>query len=410
MTNYNYPKSAAEAKAMDDADPLARFREMFILPEGVTYLVGHSLGPASRAAVQSAAHTAEDEWARGLVGSWNAAGWIDLATTVGGQVARLIGVEAADVVLCDSVSLNLYKLAGALLKTPNMANRVLVNAHEFPTDQYMMENLARQTGAGFQRVAEGEDIAALENGGVLVKSLVDYRTAEIADMQRYETVAALSGGAVIWDLSHATGVLNLALAARGVKYAVGCTYKYLNGGPGAPAFVYVHSDYIDQLETPLPGWLGHKAPFDFSPDYESASGVRRFVSGTPGILSLSALHGALAVFDKVRMADVEHKARCLGALCLARFQALGLASPSPQNAALRGGHVSVQHPNGYEVSRAMAERGHQTDFRTPDTIRFGLSPLFLRYQDVWQALDDLADILDTESWKAPRFAVRQWVT
>ena len=395
---------------MDDADPLARLRTKFIIPEGITYLVGHSLGPATHAALKRAEHTAQEEWAMRLVGSWNSAGWIDLASKVGGQVACLIGAEAKDVVVCDSVSLNLYKLAGALLKTPDMTKRLIVNAHEFPTDQYMMESLANLTGAEFQRVETAEDVAALQKGGVLVKSLVDYRSAEIADVAHYEHVAATSGGAVIWDLSHATGVLNLELVAAGAKYAAGCTYKYLNGGPGAPAFIYVHSDHIDQLETPLPGWLGHKTPFDFASDYTSAPGVRRLISGTPGILSLSALEGALTVFEDVDMADVEYKARCLGELCLARFQALGLVTSSPQEAELRGGHVSVQHTNGYEVSRALAERGHQTDFRTPDTIRFGLSPLFLRYQDVWQTLDDLADILETESWKAPRFAARQLVT
>lgn len=395
----------------DSRDLLASKRVLFDLPEGETYLVGHSLGPPPRSALTGVANTAQSEWKDGLVGSWNSAGWIDLPGRVGARLAALVGVASEEVIVCDSVSLNIYKLASALLEGPGRARRLIVEESEFPTDQYMIERLAMLSGAEFLRAANGQGRAALASGGgVLVKSLVDFRTGAIEDVPAYETAADQNNGAMIWDLSHATGVLNLQLADWGARYAAGCTYKYLNGGPGAPAFVYVRGDCIEALDTPLPGWLGHAAPFAFDVSYTPAPGVQRFVSGTPGILSMSALSGALDVFDGLDMSAVEAKAQKLGDMCLHRFAALGLASHSPGIGAPRGGHVSFIHPSGYPISRALSERGHKSDFRTPDIIRFGLSPLFLRYVDVWRTLDDLADILATDAWKAPRFNVREKVT
>lgn len=410
MSEIAYPTSLAEAEALDANDPLAGAREAFRLPEGVTYLVGHSLGPASHRALETLQSAAARDWSEGLVGSWNTAGWIDLPATVGARIARLIGVPSDKVVVCDSVSLNLFKLVGALVALPGMARRIIVEAGEFPTDQYILERLADLVSAEFVRAPAGEGAGALDRGGVLVRSLVDYRSAAVADVEGIEETARRSGGAVVWDLSHATGVIDLNLANRGARFAVGCTYKYLNGGPGAPAFIYAAGDEAGRLETPLAGWLGHARPFAFEDHYEAAGGLQRFLAGTPPILSMAALNGALDVFEGVSMAQVEAKARRLGDMCLAGFEALGLASPSPPIGTRRGGHVSLRHGDGYAVSRALAERGHQTDFRTPDTIRFGLSPLFLGYGEVWRTLEDLKDILATEEWRDPRFAIRAKVT
>lgn len=410
MQHAEFPRSLADAEAFDASDPLASARLEFDLPEGVTYLVGHSLGPPPRRALSALHGAGHEDWARGLVGSWNTAEWIDMPASVGRRIAHLIGVPADDVIVCDSVSMNLFKLVGALIGANALPSRIIVEAGEFPTDQYILERLARVSGAQFVRAEAGAGADALEQGGVFVRSLVDYRTAKIADVKAVEATARKHGGAVVWDLSHATGVIDLKLSDWGVKYAVGCTYKHLNGGPGAPAFLYVDSEYINGLETPIAGWLGHARPFDFDDAYQPASGVQRFVAGTPPILSMAALNGALDIFDSVSMKDIEDKAQRLGAMCLAAFARLNLSTTTPPSPAQRGGHVNFSHPDGYALCQAMAARGFKTDFRTPSTIRLGLSPLFLSYVDVWRTLEALEDILKTETYRNPRFSVRSKVT
>jgi len=410
MRYAEFPNSFEDAVAFDAKDPLAAARSEFSLPDGITYLVGHSLGPPPRRALAALRDAGAREWAAGLVGSWNTAGWIDLPAAVGARIARLIGVGAEDVIVCDSVSINLFKLVGALTGTESLSKRIIVESGEFPTDQYILERLANISGAEFVRAEAGAGPDALEQGGVLVRSLVDYRTAKIADVQAVEGKARKHGGAVVWDLSHATGVLDLKLSDWGVKYAVGCTYKHLNGGPGAPAFLYVESGQIRGLDTPIAGWLGHARPFGFEDVYEPADGMQRFVAGTPPILSMAALNGALDIFEAISLRDIEDKAQKLGSLYLSAFAKLGLETTTPPSANDRGGHVNFSHPEGYALSRALAERGFQSDFRTPTTIRFGLSPLFLSYVDVWRALEALEDILKTEAYRAPRFSVRAKVT
>lgn len=410
MQSAEFPVSRDDAVAYDQKDPLASARSKFVVAEDVTYLVGHSLGPPTRRALDRLRHAGEVEWAGGLVGSWNTAGWIDLPSTVGARLAELIGVEAEDVIVCDSVSINLFKLVGALMNAKGLSKRIIVEAGEFPTDQYILERLAQVSGAEFVRADPGAGPDHLETGSVFVRSLVDYRTAAIADVRAVEVQAHKQGSAVVWDLSHATGVMDLKLADWGVKYAVGCTYKYLNGGPGAPAFIYVDSNHVGGLDTPLAGWLGHARPFAFEDVYEPSDGVQRFVAGTPPILSMSALNGALEVFDTVSLKDVENKAQRLGDMCLTVFSRLCLPSSSPTIGTGRGGHVSLSHPEGYAVSRALAERGIKTDFRPPTTIRFGLSPLFLSYVDVWNALEALEDVLKTQAYREPRFSIRSKVT
>jgi kynureninase len=404
------PTTREECEARDRTDPLAAVRAAFTLPEGVIYLDGHSLGPATHAALTRVQATAQDEWGRGLIRSWNDAGWFELPRTVGGKLARLIGARADEVIVTDSVSVNLFKLATAALP---LARRrvVIVEDGEFPTDQYIAEGIASVTGAELMRVdvAKGADVLA-RTGGVLIKSVANYRTSLVEDIAAGEAVAAQAGGVIVWDLSHATGVLDLQLNAHGAKLATGCTYKFVNGGPGAPSFIYARGDFAARMQSPVSGWFGHAAPFAFDAGYRPLEGVGRFAAGTPGILSLSTLDTALSAFDGVAMSDVARKARALGDLVAARTAALGLESISPADSRNRGGHVSVRHADGYAVTQALIARGIIPDFRAPDAIRFGMAPLYLRFIDVWDAMDHLAEILATRAWDRPEFMRRAAVT
>lgn len=410
MTGIKTPTTRAECERLDDADPLAAKRPAFSLPEGVIYLDGHSLGPATHAALERVSHTSREEWATGLIRSWNDAGWIDLPRSVGRKLARLIGANPEEVIVTDSVSVNLFKLAAAALPLAE-ARIVIVEDSEFPTDQYVAEGLASIVNAGLMRVEREQGAIALaKTGGVLIKSSVNYRTAQIADMAEHERAASQSGGLVVWDLSHATGVIDLDVGKSGAALATGCTYKFLNGGPGAPAFVYVRSDMAAKMRSPISGWFGHAAPFVFASEYEPTEGVGRFATGTPGVLSLAALDAALSVFDGVDMFAIAAKSRALTELVISRTTLMGLESISPVNASIRGGHVSVRHREGYAIVQALIARGIIPDFRAPDAMRFGVSPLFVRYVDVWDAMDALEEILRLKMWDSPAFKRRAAVT
>ena len=404
------PASREDAIALDANDPLRHARTHFALDEGLIYLVGHSLGPATRSALDAVSEAATVEWRQGLVRSWNSAGWFDLARAVGTRIARLIGAGDNEVIIADSVTTNLFKLAAAA-RSLARHELLIVEEDEFPTDQYVIESLSQLAGTDFVRAAPGRGIETMaKTGGVLVKSAVNYRTAEVADIRTAETQARTAGGVIVWDLSHATGVLDIDLKSSGAIFAAGCTYKYLNGGPGAPAFAYVGSDVVSRITSPLPGWMGHARPFDFDPRYEPAADIGRFANGTPPILSLRALDGALNAFEGLHMRDVQTKANQLGDLVLARTEAMGLRSTSPPIDAMRGGHVSVTHMDGYGIVQALMAAGVVTDFRAPDTIRFGLSPLFLSFVEVWDSMDALERILDTGEYRQPQYQQRATVT
>ncbi|MFN7179811.1 aminotransferase class V-fold PLP-dependent enzyme [Hyphomonas sp.] len=405
---FQVPNCQDDALALDRGDPLAPARSHFEIPGGTIYLVGHSLGPPPAEARRKAA-AALDAWQRDLVRGWNSAGWIDLAERMGARIAGLIGAEPGSVVVTDNVSVNLFKLASAAL---GLARRplLMIEEDEFPTDQYIVAALGRLQQAELRRVPTGEGIAALKEGGVLIKSVVNYRSAEITDMAAHEAEARRNGALIVWDLSHATGVLNLALCSHGAQLAAGCTYKYLNGGPGAPALVYASPEISGKLSTPLPGWMGHAAPFAFESHYAPREGAARFASGTQPILSLASLDGALDVVCGQAPEDIQTKARRMGAMAIRRAKEMGLELLSPQDDARRGGHVSLRITDGYPVVQALAARGVLSDFRAPDTVRLGFSPLFLTYAQVWEAMDILGDILSTHSWDAPEFHIRAKVT
>jgi kynureninase len=402
------PFDRTAALALDRADPLSGAREAFGLPEGVIYLVGHSLGPPPKQAMARLAE-AQTAWQEELVRSWNTAGWIDLAERTGDRMARLIGAPAGSVVVADNVSVNLFKLAAAALPQAR-TYALFVEEDEFPTDQYILAGLGAVSGAEARILPSGGTHDALHAGGVFVRSAVNYRSGEVANIATHEAEARRHGAMIVWDLSHATGVLALDLAANGARLAAGCTYKYVNGGPGAPAFVFVAPELAAKLSTPLPGWMGHAAPFAFDSGYAPRDGAARFASGTPPILSLAALDGALDVFEGLAMSDLQAKARALGALAISRCEKMGLKILSPKDDQLRGGHVSVRIAEGYPVVQALAARGILADFRAPDTVRFGFSPFFLSFTEIWDAMDALSDILSTRSWDQPEFHARAKVT
>lgn len=406
MTIDALPASRNDALTLDGADPLRRFKGAFDLPAGVIYLDGNSLGPPPRAALARIQQTAEHEWGRDLVGSWNSAGWFDMPKTCGAKVAALIGAPPDDVIVADSVSVNLFKLAAALHRETGGPIRFFEN--EFPTDGYILQGLASLTDASLRTLKSGAD-PFVEQGGVLVLSVVDYKSADIVDIAATEIKARAAGVSIIWDLSHGAGLLPLALHRDGARYAVGCGYKYLNGGPGAPAFVYAQSG-AGALNQPLSGWMGHKTPFAFETDYQPANNGRRFVCGTPPILSLSAFDAALDVFADVDLNAAASKAQRLGDMFLKRAMAAGLDTPSPLPGAPRGGHVSLRFDHGYEAVQALIARGVIGDFRTPNLMRFGFSPLYLSYTDVWDAADALIDVLETRAWRDEKFSRRDGVT
>lgn len=403
------PQSLADAQALDAADPLRQARAQFSLAEGVIYLDGHSLGPPTHASLSRIAQGAGHDWRLRLIRSWNEAGWIDLPARMGARLARIIGVAPQDVIVCDSVSVNLFKLAAAALAdAPH--KRLLVEEAEFPTDQYVADGLAALTGAQRVRLEPGAEEAALHRGGVMIKSIVHYRTGAVADVARWEAMARDHGTQLIWDLSHAAGVLDLQLERWGASLATGCGYKYLNGGPGAPAFVYVRGDRAARLRSPIQGWFGHADAFAFESGYRAAEGVGRFAAGTPPILSCLSLEGALDAFDGVSLAAAEAKARALGTLWLHRAETLGLTIGSPRDPQRRGGHVTILHPDGYAVIQALIAEGVIGDFRAPDAMRFGFSPLYLSFEEVWRAFDLFEAVLRSERYRDPRFAARAKVT
>ena len=402
------PASRADAQAMDAQDPLRALRDHFDLDDNLIYLDGNSLGAPPKTALARLHHTAEVEWKRDLIKSWNTAGWMDLPKTCGAKIASLIGVLPDDVIIADSVSINIFKIASALWSASGGA--VAYIDGEFPTDGYILQGLAHLTGARLMKLPDDEPDAIPSAVKILVKSVVHYKTAAIADIDTWERVAVQNGVSIIWDLSHATGILNLALKDAGARYAVGCGYKFLNGGPGAPAYLYVDKAAANKLTQPLSGWMGHAKPFDFADGYAPSDGVGRFACGTPPILSLCALDAALDVFKEVSMATVEAKAAMLGDILLAQCTTPGLKTISPAVGQKRGGHISFHHENGYEIAQAMIAKNVVGDFRAPAVLRFGFSPLYIRYTDIWDAAVILKDILTGEKWREPAFAKRQAVT
>lgn len=410
----------AECEALDLSDKLAFARERFRLPEGVVYLDGNSLGALPVATMARLGEAVCQEWGDGLIRSWNRANWVSLPQRVGSTIAGLLGAESQEIVATDSTSVNIFKLlAGALAlvsRKDNMRRVILSERDNFPTDLYVAQGINAAPGRDYELRLVDDDIEAAldERVAVALITQVNYRTGRMHDMKRLNAAAKKAGTRIIWDLSHSAGAIPVELNKSGAELAVGCGYKYLNGGPGAPAFLYVVKTLQHDFPTPLSGWFGHAAPFDFNMEYVPAPGIERFLCGTPSVLALVALDCGLATFAGISMSDLRRKSLSLSDLfwkmmdgCCGQF---GFTCVSPRDHALRGSQLSFAHQHGYAIMQAIIDRGVIGDFRQPDLLRFGFTPLYSRYTDIWDAVMVVREVMQSGAWKADRYRQRSKVT
>ena len=396
----------AACERLDRDCPLAHCRERFSLPEGVLYFDGNSLGALPRATAADIDGLIRDEWGRGLVESWLDADWFFLAREAGDAIAPLIGAAEGEVVVADSTSVNLFKLAAALLRARTGRRTVLTERRMFPTDIYILEGLVAFMGGSHDLVrTEPADIAGSidDETALVLLTHVDFRTGAMHDMAAIAARAKACGVPVLWDLSHSAGAVPLALNRWGVEYAVGCTYKFLNGGPGAPAYTYMAKGAIAAHQPVVTGWFGHADQFGFEERYRPTDSIEKCLVGTPPILSLRAVLHGVRCFDGVDMSAVADKSRALSQLLIRladeRLADRGLALASPREPAQRGSQVSFRHAHAYALSKALRAAGVVVDFRSPDILRFGITPLYMRHVDVWDAADALVRIMASGCWK-----------
>lgn len=395
------------AHPLDVADPLAHIRDRFQISDpNLIYLDGNSLGRAPKAALEAVQRAAEHEWSDRLIRSWNES-WIGLSTRLGGKLANLIGCAEDEALVCDSTSLNLYKLAMAAMRSKPERREMITDLTNFPSDLYILQGVAEQCGGTF-RLAENPEQATQwmsDQTAVLCLSWVSFQSGAVPDVAGIQARANELGVQVIWDLSHAAGAVEIDLHGIGATMAVGCTYKYLNGGPGAPAYLYVHRDLQNELVQPVWGWFGSDRPFEFRPDYRPAEGIHRFGVGTPPVLSLTAVEAGLDLLLEASMAGVRAKSVALTERFIQfadeRLAPFGFEVATPRDPAKRGSHVSLRHPFAYAIDQALIHEANVIpDFRSPDLVRFGFTPLDTRFADVDEAVDRLEAIMREERWRA----------
>ncbi len=403
---------------LDAGDPLAPWRDAFALPAGVIYLDGNSLGALPRRVVERMRRAVELEWGQGLIRSWNDAGWYPAPQRAGEAIARLVGAAPGQVIVCDSTSVNLFKVLVAALRLRPGRRVVVSERGNFPTDVYVSEGVADLMGTQLRCVEPDEVEAAIAAAGddfaAVHLTHVNYRTGRLYDMAAITRAAHARGGLAIWDLAHSAGTLPVALDECGVDFAVGCGYKYLNGGPGAPAFVYAATRHLPALSQPIQGWHGHAQPFGFRHGFAAHAGIDRMLVGTAPQLGLIALEEALTVFDGVDLQALRAKGSALGdafiALAERALDGHGFTLACPRDAHRRGSQVSLAHPEGYAIMQALIARGVIGDFRAPDILRFGFAGLYVRYVDIWDAVAELADVMRSRAWDRPEFRARKAVT
>jgi kynureninase len=393
----------------------AATRALFDLPEGVIYLDGNSLGPLPKAAAARVAQTITEEWGKLLITGWNKAGWMAMPSRVGDRIGRLIGAPEGTVVMGDTLSVKVYQALASALELRPGRKVILSDSGNFPSDLYMADGLVRTLAADHElRVVAPEDVDAhiTDDLAVLMLTEVDYRTGRRHDMKRLTAKAHAAGALAIWDLAHSAGALPVDVQGGSADFAVGCTYKYLNGGPGAPAFIYVNQDLAPKVRPALSGWLGHDAPFAFDLDYRPGHGIERMRVGTPPILQLAALDAALDVWEGVDLNDLRARSIELTQAFIAEVEARcpALTLASPRDPAQRGSQVSFRHPDGYAIMQALIAAGVVGDFRAPDILRFGFTPLFIDLNDVRKAAEILEGIMSARTWDREEFRRRAAVT
>lgn len=412
----------SHCQTLDDQDPLAPLRQQFALPEGVIYLDGNSLGARPVTALARAQQVISDEWGNGLIRSWNSAGWADLSQRLGNRLAPLIGARDGEVVITDTTSINLFKVLSAALTVQRQRHpqrKVIVSeASNFPTDLYIAEGLAEllQQGYSLRLVNSPDELPHAIDADVAVVMLthVNYKTGYMYDMQALTALSHECGALSIWDLAHSAGAVPIDLHQAAADYAIGCTYKYLNGGPGSQAFVWVNPQLVDLVRQPLSGWFGHTRQFAMESAYAPSAGIARYLCGTQPITSLAMVECGLEIFAQTDMASLRRKSLALTdlfiALVEARCAAHGLVLITPREHAKRGSHVSFEHPEGYAVIQALIARGVIGDYREPRIMRFGFTPLYTSFTEVFDAVEILGEILDNNTWNQPQFKVRNSVT
>jgi len=410
------PLTLDDARALDAADPLRGFRDRFDLPKGVIYLDGNSLGALPKATRARLRTAVDQEWGRELIRSWNTNDWIGAPARVGDKIAGLVGAGPGEVIVADSTSVNLFKLLTAALRARPGRKVILSEPGNFPTDLYVAQGVAELLGGVDVRLAPPEAIADAIDDSVAVVMLthVHYKTGARHDMAAITRRAQDAGALALWDLSHSAGAVEVDLNGANADLAVGCGYKYLNGGPGAPAFLFVAQRHQAALRSPLTGWMGHSAPFEFVDDYRAAPGIGRFLCGTPSVLATLALEVGVDLTAEAGISALAAKSR---RLCTAFIDAvesacegLGLTLVTSRDATVRGSQVSFAHPEAYPVMQALIERGVIGDFRAPDILRFGFAPLYVGFDDVWRAADALREVLGSGAWQAEHFRARSKVT
>ena len=405
--------------SLDKIDPLAKVRDEFSLPQNLIYFDGNSLGPLPKCTIHTLETMIQKEWGNGLIGSWNKENWINMPRELGNKIAPLVGAKLGEVIVVDSTSVNLFKvLTSALLLNKN--RRVIVSeAENFPSDLYILEGVNKMFGESYERhlIEEGDyeiDKYIDTSTAVVMLSHVNYKTGLISDIKRITSIAHEKGALVIWDLSHSVGVMPLYLHDCGVDFAVGCTYKHLNGGPGAPGFLYVHKSLIEKVSQPLTGWMGHIQPFEFVVNYQPANDICKYICGTPPIIAYKAIESGLTVFEQVSMNVVREKSIQLSEIFIQLMQQecikFGFELFSPRNAEQRGSQVSFTHGNGFSIMQTLISHNVVGDFRQPNILRFGFSPLYMRFEDVWDAVICLREIMQTKEWQSEQFNKRGYVT
>lgn len=412
--------SREHALALDAADPLRSMRDRFDLPPDGIYLDGNSLGPLPRGVAEAVATTVRHAWGTRLIRSWNEADWFASSSRVGALVAPLIGASPHEVVVCDSLSVNLFKCMAAALRIQAPAGRrtIVSEVGNFPSDAYINQGIARTFGATVVDVDPADVASAIAGVGkdlaVVQLTHAHYKTGEVYDMAAITELTHRHGGLAVWDLAHSAGAMPVELNYCNADFAAGCTYKYLNGGPGAPGFVFTAERHHDGLSQPMSGWCGHANPFAFDHAFTPAAGMGPMLVGTPPILAMVALEEALRLWDDVDMQQLRAKSMAMGDLFIRladdRLHTYGFGIASPRDATQRGSQVSLTHPEGFSIMQALIARNIIGDFRAPEILRFGFTPLYLGYADVWDAIDALVDVMKTGEWDHPEFRVRHTVT